>query len=265
MAGAGASQRGLPAAAQEPTATENPCHGAENRRNRLCPDLVMKPPANLYIERRGGRRLLRSQNSIDNVGRGPASLRGRRDGQRTMRAYQVIRRRRGRPLLVRTGARLYFQPIPGQYRYWKFADAARFELWSLDRGLRRVELVRTGPKQNYCLRDLERTRPSRRSPSRRVFPGCSQNPRQRSVTLGTSVGWSDIYPASYYENWIDVTGLPRGRYAYVHIADPRNGLWELREGNNESEVVVSLPSGRVLGRRRSRPPETETYSTRPGE
>lgn len=234
------------ARSQDAPARANPCHGAANRRSRLCPDLVMKPPAHVRIDRHGGRRLLRSESSIDNVGHGPASLRGRRDGRLTMRAYQVIHRRAGPPMLVRTGARLYFQPIPGQERYWKFADAARFELWSLDSELRRVALVRAGPKQNYCLRDLERTRRLRRSPRRRAFPGCSQDPRQRRATLGTSVGWSDVYPAGYHQNWIDVTGLPPGRYAYVHIADPGNGIWERREGNNEAEVIVSLPSGRVL-------------------
>lgn len=244
---------GAGAGAQESAEEENPClaRGASQLR---CPDLRMARPTDVWADRhtRRGRVLLRSRNSIDSVGLGPASLRGRRDGRKTMRAYQVIQRKNGRRKLVDTGARLYFQPIPRQYRYWKFADAARFELWSLDRKLRKKKLVRVGPKQNYCLRDLTRTRPSRRSPRRRVYPACSQDRDRRSVTLGTSVGWSDIYPATYHQNWIDVTGLPRGRYLYVHIADPKNGIWELDETNNEAEVMVSLPSGRALGSRRSR-------------
>jgi hypothetical protein len=246
---AGGAQEPAPVPAPPPIV--DPCADPE----LLCPDLVMKRPAHLHIDRhtRRGRVLLRSRNSIDNIGLGPAALRGRRDGRKTMDAYQAVFRRDGSRRLFRTGARLYFQPIPGQYRYWKFADAARFELWQVDRRLRRTRRVRVGPKQNYCLRDLFRTRPSRRSPRRRVFPACSQDPRKRRLTLGTSVGWSDVYPAGYHQNWIDVTNVRRGRYALVHIADPKNGIHELDETNNESQVIVSLPSGRVRGRSDSSP------------
>jgi subtilase family serine protease len=76
-----------------------------------------------------------------------------------------------------------------------------------------------------------------------VFPGCSQDPTKKAVTLGTSVGWSDVYPATYHENWIDVTGL-RGCFAFVHRADPANGIFELNETNNDSQRIVRLPFGR---------------------
>ena len=75
-----------------------------------------------------------------------------------------------------------------------------------------------------------------------------QHQRQaRRDTLGTSVGWADIYPPSYPEQWIDVTGL-RGCFAYVHIADPENGVYESNEDNNEAQVIVRLPFR--LGERR---------------
>jgi hypothetical protein len=62
------------------------------------------------------------------------------------------------------------------------------------------------------------------------------------------VGWSDVYPYEYPEQWIDVTGL-RGSFAYVQIADPDNLLMESNKNNNASETYVALPSGRVLGHR----------------
>ena len=37
-----------------------------------------------------------------------------------------------------------------------------------------------------------------------------------------------------------MTGL-RGCFAYVHIADPKNRIWELDEENNSSQVIVRLP------------------------
>ena len=60
------------------------------------------------------------------------------------------------------------------------------------------------------------------------------------MTLGTSVGWADVYPPTYPEQWIDVTGL-RGCFAYVHIADPNNRIYESNEDNNEAQVIVRLP------------------------
>jgi hypothetical protein len=70
----------------------------------------------------------------------------------------------------------------------------------------------------------------------------------RSDVLGTSVGWSDVYPYKYPEQWIDVTGL-RGRFAFVQIVDPDNLLAESNHANDLSETYVEVPSGRVLGYR----------------
>ena len=93
---------------------------------------------------------------------------------------------------------------------------------------------------SYCLRDLQRTHPRARSPRRRVYPACSTSRRKRRVTLGTSVGWSDVYPPAYPEQYLDVTGL-RGCFAYRHTADPRNGIYESDETNNSAQVTVRLP------------------------
>jgi hypothetical protein len=101
-------------------------------------------------------------------------------------------------------------------------------------------VLRTSPKLNYCLRDLERTRPGRRSPSSRHYPGCNQNPYKDRVTLGTSVGWSDIYPADYSKQWINVAGL-RGCFAFTMTVDPKHLLYESSEHDNTSRRLVRLP------------------------
>jgi hypothetical protein len=232
-AGPGADRRAR--AADEP----NPCTGPHAGRLR-CPDLLMGTPADMYLDRYEGRKVLRAANNLKSRGEGPVMLRGSRTGKHTMRARQHIYRVDGSRLVARTGAQLEHKWIPGQGAYWKWAHAARFELWSVDPEGRRERLVRTGPKVVYCLRDLKRTDPGPRSPRRRVFPGCSQDPDKRRVTIGTSVGWSDVYPSKYYEQWIDVTGL-RGCFAYVHRADPEKRIWENNEGNNDSQRIVRLP------------------------
>lgn len=223
-----------------------------------CPDLVMSAPYDLVIDRKSerGRVLLRASSSINNHGAGPLELRGHRRSSRSMSVTQVIYRVNGTRAFIPSKALLGFKFVSGRrygftypnFSYWKFRGAARFQLWSLDGEDRAVKLIRFGPKLFYCFRDLARTHPSGRSPSHAVYPACSQNPRQRRVTLGTSAGWSDIYPYTYPEQYIDVTGL-RGRFAYVQVADPFNRIVESDELNNVSETFVQLPSGRILGTR----------------
>ena len=229
-----------PAAAAKP---ENPCLDAVKRARLYCPDLVMKKPFGLRVDRlaRPGRVVLRAGNSIDNIGLGPAEVHGVRTSRYLMRGRQRILRRGGGRIGITTGARLFFKFIPGQGRYWKFLHAARFELWRISPEGSPTRRVRQGPKVSYCLRDLKHTRPRRaRSPRRWVYPGCNRSRATRRVTLGTSVGWSDVYPPTYPEQWIDVTGL-RGCFAYRHIADPLNGIYESNEQNNAATVTVRLP------------------------
>jgi hypothetical protein len=207
-----------------------------------CPDLVMAPPSHLRVEKtKAGRRVLRMENRIVNVGQIPAEFFAQRVGPREMHARQVIVDGAGVRRRVETGAELYYTSVPSRGGdYWKFENAARFELWALGPDGRRTGLARVGPKLNYCLRDLERVRRWPRVPRRRVFGACNQSIRKTEVTLGTSVGWADVYPASYPGNLIDVTGL-EGCFVVLHRVDPERHVLEISEANNVSSKVVRLP------------------------
>ena len=230
-----------PSQVEEPP-VENPCIGPDAGDLR-CPDLVMRRPWGIYSDRstKRGRTVLRAGNVIDSVGDGPAELYGTRIGPRFMRARQRIHTRDGGRIGVATGGRLQFKFAHLDRFWWKFYNAARFELWRVDSAGPADAAGAHRAKVSYCLRDLSRTRPRlARSPRRPVYPACSTNSRAQHVTLGTSVGWADIYPPTYPEQWIDVTGL-RGCFAYVHIADPNNRIYESDEDNNEAQVIVRLP------------------------
>jgi hypothetical protein len=209
-----------------------------------CPDLQMRAPYDLHVERTpGGRSLLYAANAILSVGRGPVTLLGHRSAQsRTMTVRQRIYTARGGHITIPSPGAIVFKHVPGQGGYWKFVDAARFELWTMSPDPAARRLLRVGAKLVYCFRDLQRLRPSKRSPRTRVYGGCSQDRNRRSVRLGTSVGWADVYPATYHENYVDVTGL-RGCFALWQIADPTNAIAETDELNNASRTVVRLRPG----------------------
>lgn len=227
-----------------PPRTEAPAHPSAaicERDGVICPDLAMRAPYQFVPDVSNGRRVLRAANAVLSLGKGPVEVRGRRSGLRTMAATQYVHRTGGRPLRVPGGAgRIVHKAIPGQGRIWKFQNAAKFELWSVGDEPR---LVRSGPKLTYCLRDLRRLWDWKRSPKEQVYPACAHSDR-KAVTLGTSPGWADIYPATYYEQWIDVDGL-KGCFDLLHIADPLNWLIESDETNNAAKTRIRLPMGRT--------------------
>jgi len=215
--------------------------GAEAKQ-LLCPNLKIGKPTDLYVQQAGGRTLLRATSDVKSRGKGPMELHGARNGPRSMKVTERIHRKDGGRLVVPTRATLHFTDVGAYFggSYWKVHQLARFELWSVDGRHRLKRLVRVGPKLNYCLRDLERTRPGRRSPASRHYPGCDQSPYTDAVTLGTSVGWSDIYPADYDKQWIPVGGL-RGCFAFRMIVDPQELFYESNERDNDSQRLVRLP------------------------
>jgi Lysyl oxidase len=245
-AAAGGSPSGAGPEGTSPAGADNPCTGPAAA-ELLCPDLRVGPAADLYLERGGrygygGDVLLHAGNDIRSRGRGPMELRGRRYKRNWMRANQAIYRVGGGVEVFRTAARLHFYNVGYEWggSYWKVEDPLSMEIWSLDDRRRPLERMRKGPKVFYCFRDLERTGGGRRSPVGPIYPACSQDPGRKRVRLGTSVGWSDVYPSTYDRQWVNVSGL-RGCYAFVMRVDPRNLLYEEHEGNNRSVRIVRLP------------------------
>jgi hypothetical protein len=231
----------LPAASQAAPA-ENPCEGREAKQ-LLCPNLRIGPATEFYVEDNGpGRVLLRATSDVRSRGRGPIELIGKRNGWRTMRTNQRIYRAGGGHITVQSDATLRFTDVGYQFggAYWKVHQLAQFDLRRVEADGSLGDVVRTSPKLNYCLRDLERTQASAVSPPSRHYPGCNQNPYRNRVTLGTSVGWSDIYPAPYHQQWINIAGLS-GCFAFEMTVDPEENLFESNEDDNTSVRRVSLP------------------------
>jgi hypothetical protein len=219
----------------------NPCQGPQAK-HLLCPNLRIGTPSEMYVSSYDGKTLLHATSDVESRGLGPMELHGQRDGPKRMRVTQWIYRRGGGHITLRTGASLHFTDV-GEYfggSYWKVHQLARFTLRKVRPGGGLGPVVRTSPKLNYCLRDLERTRPGRRSPGAAIYPGCNQDPHIRRDRLGTSVGWSDIYPADYDKQYINVSGL-RGCFVFEMTVDPKHHLFESDEHDNSSHRRVRLP------------------------
>src|SRR5215211_4175671 len=169
--GAAMALLATPAAAQNPQGLT--CADVALR----CPDLRMRVPYNLYAARTpGGRTLLHAANAILSAGRGPVSLRARRPaGARTMSVSQRIYTTSGTFITLPTPAgAVVFKHIPGQGGYWKFANAARFELRTL--GARRAR---------RCSAGAARTATGARSAWGRPSAGRTSTPRPTTRTTWT--------------------------------------------------------------------------------
>ena len=93
----------------------------------------MAPPSHLRVERspsRRARRAAHGEPDRQRRRRAGGALRPARLAERDAGAAGD-RRRRGRRAAIATGAELYFKSVPSRGgSYWKFDDAARFELWA---------------------------------------------------------------------------------------------------------------------------------------
>ena len=70
---------------------------------------------------------------------------------------------------------------------------------------------------------------------------CDQyQPTARTVTMGTTPGYTDRYPAFFHGQQLDITGLKTGRYWLVHIANEDFHLRELRYDDNAASVLIQL-------------------------
>jgi hypothetical protein len=216
----------------------SPC--ADPAMRLVCPNLRMPPATNLHEVHRDHRALLLMDNRLVDVGPGALEFRARRVSEYVMAARQIVQRAGGLPRVsLDTGARVVFKYVDySRGAYWKFQNAARFELWAMDAGGKRTGVVRTGPKLDYCLRDLLRRRPGARR--HEYYGACDRHESTQAVTLGISVGWADGYPYRYPQNWIDVTALS-GCFAVVQRADPLNHVLETDDADNVSVRVVRLP------------------------
>ncbi len=67
--------------------------------------------------------------------------------------------------------------------------------------------------------------------------------------MGVSVGWGDLYSYRLPDQYLDITGLPAGRYRLRALADPAAQFVELDKTNNVTWIDLELTrtTVRILG------------------
>ena len=206
------------------------------------PDLDQRAPAGLLVSRSGSRVRLGFASAVDNVGTGAAVILGTRSpGAAAMRADQVVALPGGGRRRYRGVGALRYTPHPPHF-HWHYQPFERYEL----RRASDFALVTRDRKSGFCLADHYGHAASRVGGIRppRFLGDCGKGkPELRSVEQGTSVGYTDRYPAFFHGQDLDITRVPAGVYVVVHRANPARLLHELRYDNNAASVRIRLRRG----------------------
>jgi len=207
------------------------------------PDLRMATIQHTQLDRTTlpGRKLLRFTSVIVNVGPGPLELRGSRPNTATpeMTVTQRIYNTSGGFRDVATDATMFF--AGDGHNHWHTKDLESSDLVRLDNGAPAGALA----KQGFCFADNQAFAPSLPgAPSARVYVTCGGNSSVLTQTMGLSVGWGDPYYWDTAFQWIDITGVPSGRYRILLTADASHWFQETDQTNNTTWADIVLgPKG----------------------
>jgi len=200
----------------------------------LLPDFDQRAPFRLTV---AGTKL-GFASATDNVGDGPVWVRGSRPvAAGPMRAQQLVRMSDRSVRTYEDAGRLRYTPSPS-HSHWHLLDFQRYELRTLD-----GELVVRDRKSGFCLADhygLAQRRVTAFTGAH-FFGNCAaSNPQALSVEQGTSIGFTDLYPAHFHGQNLELRGVSAGIYRLVHRANPTLQLEELDYANNAASLRIRL-------------------------
>jgi len=123
------------------------------------------------------------------------------------------------------------------HHHWHYIG---FDRYSLRRAGDLTVLVRDR-KSGFCLADHWGIAPGMRHGPPRFLGDCDQyEPRARYVEEGSSVGYTDRYPAFFHGQDLDITKVPSGTYWLVHQANADFHLREARYDNDTASLLVRI-------------------------
>jgi hypothetical protein len=218
----------------------------------MLPDLVADPPVGgnqpvVYADAQGQRLLLRMDGFVHNRGPGPLEIRGSNPSGGVMRTVvQRVYDGGGFADDAHLPAPRLIYETNDDHSHWHLAHAMRYSLWSTDRTLE----VAPGQKVGFCLMDMDRAEaPATSAPvyTEAAHGFCqADHPNARSVYMGVSPGWRDVYSYVLAFQWIDISDVAPGRYWLRADADPDGVIAETNEANPGAyDAEQSVVNGHV--------------------
>jgi Lysyl oxidase len=216
---------------------------------QLLPDLAQHPPAQISVQQVAGANgiefRLGFRSAVANIGEGPLIIHGSRPNTSTpMRASQLVK-------LADGGRRRYENVIPMEYAYSETHDhfhVLRFDRYSL-RDASTGARVRPDKKSGFCLGDREEVNRPLNHPPPHYGPPTGEcqrgKPQALRVVEGLTPGYLDDYAPQLEGQYIEVTGVPAGRYSLVHRVNARRRIRERDVANDVASALIEIgwPNG----------------------
>jgi len=174
---------------------------------------------------------------VDNVGLRPSKIVGvRKPGQPLMTATQRVLLANGKWRTYNGAGRLRYTNSP-PHHHWHLMKFDIFQLRTLDR-----TVLMSDRKSGFCLADHWGAAPGKWPGRHPIFLGdCAQyRPEATRVVEGTSLGYTDRYPAFFHGQNVALGHIPAGIYDLVHRTNPNLYLRELRYENDAASVRIRL-------------------------
>lgn len=204
----------------------------------LLPDLAIQEPQQLFIRRQANGRALRFDTSTMNIGEGPFEVLGHHDKERNQTfASQYVKLSDGTGRYKEVGA-FVFHPT---HNHWHVENYVKYELLTVNENNEPGEKKAESEKISSCFWDRRVFNLDLPSAAKvRNYPySCTQ------TSQGISVGWADIYEATFDGQEIIIDAVPDGRYFLRYQVNPDNIFEEKDTANNTGVTLIEISGNRV--------------------
>lgn len=209
----------------------------------VLPDLVPDPPDNLGTKQVNGKWQVSFSTIIVNVGRGDLLLRATRDDvPGEWRAEQLIPHSVSGADVVPLDASLAWGG--DGHDHWHIVRVASVWLTPIDADgeARASDKSRIDTKVGFCFYD--HTHQLGRGPEKAVYSAHTCGHEDDTlVGMGMSPGWNDTYNRELPGQFVDLTGLPDGKYRMWAEVDEAGLFREARRDNNVTWADFNLSTG----------------------
>lgn len=228
----------------------------ESRSSAGLPNLKAEPPFDFYMklpgaegqscfpyeqEANGASLCLRFSVGPTNWGPGPLLLRFSANGNSSV--LQEVRGDDGDSDVTRAGTYRYHS----EHGHFHLQDFLRVLLFRLDNG--KLVDERRGSKLGFCFHDYAIVDWRKFHSVNEGLPS-TECTAEENGRLSLSPGWSEIYPWTTIDNYVDVAGLQDGDYVVRVVIDPQNRLVEADDRDNAAYALIRIRGVQVEIRER---------------